>query len=165
MTLEGTGALTASDSAAEIEIQSDAKLINDMKIQGYGVIRASAGTFENGVSESDAGKVLANDDGTLDIVGTNISDVANVGLLTDEPPVFRWGLDGASAILRFKDQDLISPDAELHGHFYVHAGTLRIGTDVGEQGDNIDIETNGDLMHDGGRIIAGEDDSIAFNVQ
>ncbi|UCC28865.1 MAG: hypothetical protein JSU86_11760 [Phycisphaerales bacterium] len=162
----GLGRIVGEDVLAQVDIPSLLTMTIDVdseesptgwvSIEGRLKIMGS-GTFDN------QRQVHANADGTLDMLLTGmIQDTAITGDVSSTN--HRWGVSShTDATLRFNNLDLLcNADKELLGAFYVGAGTLRIGS---EGTDDIEIEvTDRLLLETSGKVEAGPDDSIAFNV-
>ena len=153
----GAGEIVGQDSLAVIDVPPDAGDELESRVTIKGALKISgAGDFLNN------GTVLANlAGGTLDmLVSGTLYDTCIASAVTNSN--YRWGVNHATATLRF-NQDLNDSDSnDLFGHFWVNAGVLRMGTD--SPADDIDLAVRRDLLHEGGSIVVGTNDSIAFNV-
>jgi hypothetical protein len=148
-TVSGAGAIVGQHDSALISVAASTTLTSQMDVTGHLEI-AGSGSFSN------QGKVYANvASGTLKISVSSVDDTDNGGTVSDSN--YRWAVNASNAKLLFA----VEPDPEngMQGDFYVHAGTVEIGTDPVE-GDDIDVCTTGDLLHDGGSITAKIDDSF-----
>lgn len=138
----GSGKIKGKSDLAEIQIASGVTLTSDVKITGHLRIIGAGGFINDGCVTADA------PNGTLDIRVT--------GTINDRFGAC-WRVTETNAMLRFLEEP-----ACLKGDFTVSDGALRAGDDVAP-GDDIDVTTEGGLTHTGGKIIAGVNDSFAFN--
>lgn len=142
-TVTGSGDIVGQDDDAEIVIDAVA-LTSEVDIRGHMHIKdgTGPGSFVSFIND---GAVIADAvNGTLDL---GPSTICGCG---------QWQVTASGAMLRF-----LTEPCDLPGSFTVSDGTLRAGTDA--SADDIDVCTSGDLIHTGGKIVAGVDDSFVFN--
>ncbi len=146
-----SGAIVGQSASAFISIASGIKLTSSTTIQGALEIKdaTTSGSFEN------QGKVYANSaSGTLKISVDSVTDTDNGGTVSDTN--FRWGVNASQAKLLFVENDVTG----LLGDFFVRQGSLEVGEDPEEGGDDIDVCSTGDTYFDGGNIVTGLADSF-----